>query len=140
MCFENSAFRHHLPIAFRARYDDAFVELFRKVLNDVYVRVTSGSEVDLVSPAEEIALAMLVEAARDQAAGLGDMAWAIWSEGDDASLDRLRTVIVSDIDVDFLWDPAADGVWDDEAIMALAGIGDHLKYDNWFKPYGPDDN
>ncbi len=46
------------------------------------------------------------------------------TEGNDLTLDRLRNIIVNDIDVDFLWDAAADGVWDDEPVTALAGMGD----------------
>ena len=58
------------------------------------------------------------------------------SPSDATSLSEFQELLVADADVLFLWDWEDDGIEDDEAFMRHAGIGNALKFENWFVPFG----
>jgi hypothetical protein len=51
-------------------------------------------------------------------------------------LSEFHGLLVADSDVLYLWDWEDDGIEDDEKFMRVAGIGDALKFENWFVPFG----
>jgi hypothetical protein len=132
-----------LPTRFARRYDDAFFERFVPVLQRVYQSATTDpNHLVCLCTADEIALEVLVELAKDWAAAAVEMAAEtpgavpFASLEDEASLSEFHSQLVADADVLFLWDWEDDGVEDDQDIMSVAGIGDALKFDNWFVPFG----
>jgi hypothetical protein len=92
--------------------------------------------------ADEIALEVLIELAKDWAATAVEMAAAtpgafpFASSEDEVSLSEFHSLLVADADIMFLWDWEDDGIEDDQDIMSVAGIGNALKFENWFVPFG----
>ena len=51
-------------------------------------------------------------------------------------MSEIHSLLIADADVLFLWDWEDDGIEHDEVFMRRAGIGDALKFENWFVPFG----
>ena len=131
-----------LPTRFARRYDDAFFEQFVPVLRRVYQSATADpNHLVCLCTADEIALEVLVELAKDWAAAAVEMAaetpgaFPFASPEDEVSLSEFHSLLVADADVLFLWDWVDDGIEEDQGIMSVAGIGDALKFENWFVPF-----
>ncbi len=50
-------------------------------------------------------------------------------------MSEFHSLLVADSDVLFLWNWEDDGIEDDEERMAITGIGEALKFENWFVPF-----
>jgi hypothetical protein len=132
-----------LPERFVRRYDDAFFERFIPALRQVYESATAHPNQMVCScTADEIALEVLVEMARNwvllalELAPEARGAFPLASPEDEASLLEFHSLLVADSDVLYLWNWQDDGIENDEERMAITGIGDALKFDNWFEPFG----
>jgi hypothetical protein len=132
-----------LPARFTRRYDDAFFERFAPAVRRVYESAIAGpSQRVCTCTADEIALAVLVQLAGDWALFAVEIeeerpgAFPLASPEDESSLSDFHSLLVADADVLFLWDWEDDGIEDDVAFMRHAGIGDALKFENWFVPFG----
>ena len=113
------------------------------MLRRVYQSATADpNHLVCLCTADEIALEVLEELAKDWAAAAVEMAaetpgaFPFASPEDEVSLSEFHSLLVADADVLFLWDWVDDGIEDDQGIMSVAGIGDALKFDNWFVPFG----
>ena len=131
-----------LPTRFAGRYDDAFFERFVPALRRVYESaVANADRMVCRCTADEIAFDVLVELAKNWAVAAVEMdtetpgTFPLASPGDGASLREFHTQLVADSDVLFLWDWEDDGIEDDEDRMAVTGIGEALKFENWFVPF-----
>jgi hypothetical protein len=62
-------------------------------------------------------------------------AFPLASPVDEASLSEFHSLLVADSDVLFLRNWEDDGIEDDEERMAITGIGDASKFENWFVPF-----
>jgi hypothetical protein len=128
----------HLPDRFARRYDRDFMARFDVVLDRVFESITQSNLVGVCSsPADEIALAVLIKGARDHVRGLLQMGPAFGSLGDIESLSTFREAMTEDLDVDFLWGHQHDGLEEDTGRMDELGIGKTLRFENWFEPYRP---
>jgi hypothetical protein len=132
-----------LPERFARRYDIAFFERFIPALRQVYEStIAQPSQMVCTCTADEIALEVLVEMARNWALLAVELtaeapgAFPLASPEDEASLLEFHSLLVADSDVLYLWNWKDDGIEDDEERMAITGIGDALKFDNWFVPFG----
>ena len=132
-----------LPSRFASRYDDAFFERFVPALRRVYDwAISNPEELTCTCTADEIALEVLVQMAQDWAlfglevAAENPEQFPLASPSDATSLSEFQELLVADSDVLFLWDWEDDGIEDDEAFMRHAGIGNALKFENWFVPFG----
>jgi hypothetical protein len=132
-----------LPERFARRYDDAFFERFVPALRQVYESaIAQPNQMVCTCTADEIALEVLVEMARNWALLAVELAaeapgtFQLASPEDEASLLEFHSQLVADSDVLYLWNWEDDGIEDDEERMAITGIGDALKFDNWFVPFG----
>jgi len=140
---EESELSAVLPARFTRLYDVAFFERFMPTLRRVYESAISvpNQAVVCTCTADEIALEVLVQlactsalVAVEQAAETPE-AFPLASPEDEVSLLEFHSMLVADSDVLYLWDWEDDGIEDDEALMTLAGIGDALKFENWFVPF-----
>ncbi len=140
---EESEFFEALPARFVSRYDDAFFERFVPSMRRVHEAATTAPNemVMCTCTADEIALEVLVQLATAWAAAAVEMAedtpgaFPFASPGDEASLSEFHSLLVADSDVLYLWDWEDDGIEDDKELMTIAGIGDALKFENWFVPF-----
>ena len=141
---EGSDLYELLPERFGRRYDDAFFERFFPVLRRVYASAIADqnqNQIVCTCTADEIALEVLVQLAKNWAAAAFEMAaevpgaFPLARPEDEASLSDFHSLLVADSDVLFLWDWEDDGIEDDEERMAITGIGAALKFDNWFVPF-----
>jgi hypothetical protein len=131
-----------LPTRFVRRYDDAFFARFVPVLRRVYESaIANPRELVCTTTADEIALEVLMELAKAWAAAAVEMAvespgtFPFASPEDEASLSDFHALLVADSDVLYLWDWEDDGIEDDKDLMRIAGIGNALKFENWFVPF-----
>jgi hypothetical protein len=131
-----------LPARFAGRYDDNFFERFAPVLRRVYgSAIANPNQLVCTCTADEIALEVLVQLAKAWAAAALEMAaevpgaFPLASPEDQASLSDFHSQVVADSDVLFLWNWQDDGIEDDEERMAIMGIGNALKFENWFAPF-----
>jgi hypothetical protein len=130
-----------LPDRFARHYDREFIGRFASVLDGVFDAISRSDLAGVCSsPADEIALAVLIEGARDGVRGLLEMGPAFGSLRDIKSLSDFREAITDDRDVDFLWGHEHDGLEEDVRRMDELGIGKGLRFENWFEPYRPGDN
>ena len=53
-------------------------------------------------------------------------------------LEIARELLSHDADVDHLWNPALDGIENDDELLCAAGIA-HLHPSQWFEPFWPED-
>jgi hypothetical protein len=132
-----------LPQRFARRYDNAFFERFVAVLRRVYeLAIADPNRMVCTCTADEIALEVLVQLAKTWAVAAVEMdaetpgSFPLASPGDEASLSDFHSQLVADSDVLYLWNWEDDGIEDDEERMAITGIGDALKFENWFVPFG----
>jgi len=127
-----------LPDRFSRRYDQEFMDRFVSVLDEVFDTIAESDLATVCSsPAHEIALAVLIEGARDHLRGLLQMGPSSESLVDLLSLSAFREAITDDLDVDFLWGHEHDGLEEDVRRTHELGIGKVLHFENWFEPYGP---
>jgi hypothetical protein len=131
-----------LPARFAGRYDNGFFERFVPVLRRVYESaIADPKQLVCTCTADEIALEALMQLAKTWAAAAVENAaetpgaFPFASPGDEASLTEFHSLLVADSDVLFLWNWEDDGIEDDEERMAITGIGDALKFENWFVPF-----
>jgi hypothetical protein len=131
-----------LPARFAGRYDDGFFERFVPVLRRVYESaIADPNQMVCTCTADEIALEVLVQLAKTWAAAAVEMAaeapgaFPLASRLDEASLSEFHSLLVADSDVLFLWNWEDNGIEDDQERMAITGIGDALKFENWFVPF-----
>ena len=132
-----------LPARFARRYDDAFFEHFVPVLRRAYESAISvpNQTVTCTCTADEIALEVLAQLARTWALVAVELAaeapgvFPFASPEDEASLAEFHSMLVADSDVLYLWNWEDDGIEDDEELMTVVGIGDALKFENWFVPF-----
>ena len=131
-----------LPARFVARYDDAFFVRFVPALRRVYASaIANMNQLVCTCTADEIALEVLVQMAKTWAVVAVEMAaetpgaFPLASPGDEACLSEFHALLVADSDVLFLWNWDDDGIEEDEERMAITGIGDALKFENWFVPF-----
>ena len=125
-----------LPDRFMRRYDREFLATFWLVLDDVYDAIRELDTAGLTStPAQEIALAVLISAARHHILSLMDLGERAGARGDLESLEAFREAVTEDRDVDLLWGHENDGLEEDTERMDQLGIGKALLFENWFKPY-----
>ena len=131
-----------LPSRFASRYDDAFFERFVPALRRVYDWAISNPDgIDVHVHGRRDPLEVLVQMAQDWAlfglevAAENPEQFLLASPSDATSLSEFQ-LLVADSDVLFLWDWEDDGIEDDEAFMRHAGIGNALKFENWFVPFG----
>jgi hypothetical protein len=125
-----------LPDRFLRRYDRDFMARFSSVMEDVYDAVTRVDVARMSStPAEEIALAVLIAAARDHLVQVMSMGSPAEFRGDLQSLIGFRETVTRDLNVDFLWGHQNDGCEEDPETMRRPGIDEPLRFENWFKSY-----
>jgi hypothetical protein len=132
-----------LPARFARRYDDAFFERFGPVVRRVHEWAIAGPTQQLCTcTADEIALEVLVQLAEDWVLFAVEVeeerpgTFPLASPEDESSLSEFHSLLIADADVLFLWDWEDDGIEHDEVFMRRAGIGDALKFENWFVPFG----
>jgi hypothetical protein len=140
---EHSDLFEALPTRFVRRYDRAFFERFVPVLRRVYEAAIANANAPVCTcTADEIALEVLLQLATTQAVAMAEMdaetpgVFPFVSSADQVSLSEFHGLLVADSDVLYLWDWEDDGIEDDEKFMRVAGIGDALKFENWFVPFG----
>jgi hypothetical protein len=131
-----------LPTRFVRRYDRAFLERFVTALRRVYEASIANADPPVcVCTADEVALEVLVQLATPLAVAMLEMnadtpgAFAFASPSDELSLSEFHDLLVADSDVLFLWDWEDDGIEGDEQFMKIAGVGEALKFENWFVPF-----
>jgi hypothetical protein len=130
-----------LPDRFARHYDREFIGRFVSVFDGVFDAISRSDLVSVCSsPADEIALAVLIEGARDHVRGLLEMGPDLGSLRDLESLSDFREAITDDRDVDFLWGHEHDGLEEDVMRMDELGIGKSLRFENWFEPYRTGDD
>jgi hypothetical protein len=129
-----------LPDRFLRRYDRDFMAKFSSVMESVYDAITRVDVANMSStPAEEIALAVLIAAARHHLTlvlTLGPPAGSLAALRTDVqSLLAFREAVARDLNVDFLWGHQNDGCEDDPRTIRRPGIDKPLQFENWFKQY-----
>jgi hypothetical protein len=109
---------------------------FSSVVEGVYDAITQVDVACMSStPAEEIALAVLVAAARDHVIQVMQMGSPAELRADLKSLLAFREAVSRDLKVDFLWGHQNDGFEEDPETMRRPGIDKPLLFENWFKQY-----
>lgn len=53
-------------------------------------------------------------------------------------IELARELLSHDADVDHLWNPALDGIENDDELLSATGIA-HLHPSQWFEPFWPED-
>ena len=125
-----------LPDRFLRRYNQEFMSTFSSVVEGVYDAITRADVACMSSaPAEEIALAVLVAAARDHVIQVMQMGSPAELRADLKSLLAFREAVSRDLNVDFLWGHQNDGLEEDPETMRRPGIDKPLLFENWFKHY-----
>jgi hypothetical protein len=125
-----------LPDRFARRYDREFLAKFQAVLDGVFDAIRQLDVAGMSStPAQEIALVVLIAAARQQILQLIEIGEKAGAREDLASLEAFREAVTEDRDVDFLWGHENDGLEEDTERMNELGIGKALLFENWFKPH-----
>lgn len=135
--FSETLLAAYLPDRFRHRYDADFIERFVAVLRSMHIRITGGTIERLASPIEEIAVAVLEESAVAMAQVNAELGWSIAEASDSEHVTELRDAIAEDTDIEVLWGPELDGAEEDPDVMRIYGYEDHLRFENWFRPYRP---
>lgn len=125
--FGDTSMVDYLPRRYAHRYESEFAEQFLGSLHSVVDKTRNGSLLEgedrLESVAEELAMrAILVRAQTEvDEPQTGKDLYELWD------------VCFEDIDFEFLFDPAADGI---ESSPAVAHFGmANLEFDDWFKPF-----
>ncbi len=135
-CDHDVALIERLPDRFLRRYDREFLAEFSSVMESVYNAITRFDVARMSSsPAEEIALAVLIAAARDHVILAMKTGSPPESRADLKSLLAFREAITPDLNVDFLWGHQNDGFEEDLETMRRPGIDRPLMFENWFKQY-----
>ena len=113
-----------LPFMYRHRYDDAFVRRFLAVLGAVIDKLGQPDSGPLNSTAEDLVLHGLLATAEE----LAD------AKDVEVDFDLFRNSCLEDLDHEFLFSPAFDGV-DDVTDPDLDLV--NLRFEDWFKPFRP---
>jgi hypothetical protein len=126
-----------LPDRFLRCYDREFMAKFSSVMEGVFDAITRVDVACMSStPAEEIALAVLIAAARDHVIQVTKLGWSpAESRADLKSLLAFREAVTRDLNVDYLWGHQNDGCEEDPETMRRPGIDKPLMFENWFKQY-----
>ena len=128
-----------LPDRFARRYDREFIAKFASVLEDVYDAITEFDITRVSStPAQEIALAVLMATARHSILQLADMGVRIGFRDDLESLRAFREAVTEDLDVDLLWGHENDGLEEDAERMDEVGIGKALLFEKLVRALPPE--
>lgn len=114
-----------LPPRFAANYTALFAQEFLVALVDVTSRLTRGWE-PLACVAQELGLRVLLDRVE------------IVAEAADVALDddwrgHLEELLFEDLDHEFLYDPAYDGIEDDPASQP-PGMAP-MRFEDWFRPF-----
>jgi hypothetical protein len=117
-----------LPDRFAARYTPLFAQEFLVAVVDITGRLTNSWE-PLACIAQELGLRILlneVEVVAEAADVALDDSWRSWVED----------LLFEDLDHEFLYDPAYDGIEDDPASQP-PGMAP-MRFEDWFKPFNED--
>jgi hypothetical protein len=114
-----------LPTRFAANYAALFAQEFLVALIDVTSRLTRGWE-PLACVAQELGLRILLDRVEGVAVA-ADVAL------DDGWRSHLEDLLFEDLDHEFLYDPAYDGIEGDAASQP-PGMAP-MRFDDWFKPF-----
>ncbi|HEX5266117.1 MAG TPA: hypothetical protein VFW24_05040 [Acidimicrobiales bacterium] len=112
-----------LPTRYRHRYDAAFLDRFLLVLDSVIGKLGGQDPGPLESTAQELALHGLLETAE-----------VLAEPDEELDFDLFRNIHFEDLDHEFLFHPAFDGVEDDTTHDLNFA---NLRYEDWFKPFRP---
>lgn len=117
-----------LPGRFAARYTPLFAQEFLVAVVDVTGRLTKGWE-PLACVAQELGLRILLNEV-EVVAETADVAL------DDNWRSLLEDLLFEDLDHEFLYDPAYDGIEDDPASQP-PGMAP-MRFEDWFEPFNED--
>lgn len=112
-----------LPRKYLTKYDDAFFRRFLLCLSAVGMKLRLPGFHPLGCTAEELALHAMIE----RASMLLEM------NGQEPDYSEWLTYAFEDLDYQWLYEPAKDGLEDSPTGKDL-GVG-HLRYDEWFLPF-----
>jgi len=113
-----------LPTRFAANYTALFAQKFLVALIDVTSRLTRGWE-PLACVAQELGLRALLDRV-EEVAEAADVAF------DDGWRGHLEELLFEDLDHEFLYDPAYDGI-EDDAVSQPPRMAP-MRFEDWFKP------
>ena len=119
--------------------DDEFTRAMAKSCLNLSGRLASGrQELNTTCTADEINLAIASQLARDTGyellvdnVVLDALLTAIGPIDIKSEIDLARDLLTQDADVDYLWNPALDGIENDDALLQAQGIA-HLHPSKWF--------
>jgi hypothetical protein len=115
-----------LPPCYRGHYDTEFVRRFAACFSAVAGKLYSPDRESLACVAEELGLYVLLEEAEA----------LLEKDGTEAAFSDFDMAF-EDMDFEWLYDPAFDGIEDSEAVRELRMV--NLALSDWFKPFRPDD-
>lgn len=124
-----------LPPRFRTLYDIAFAQKLLAVLMTVAWKLVARKNQAPACVAEE----MMLSAVIDEADYVHNDVWGLPEEelGDEEPerilLEQLGDYVFEDLDFQWLWDHAADGIQDSD-VGRMLGMG-NLNVSEWFKPF-----
>lgn len=120
-----------LPPRYALQYDARFARRFLVTAIALTTRLTEGSFLQLSCVAEELALRLLLHEAEVTLDTFG-----LLDEGVSSALECFATLVYEDMDHEWLYDDAMDGIDESEAGEAL-GITP-MGIANWFTPFNED--
>lgn len=122
---QDHIFRELLPSKYLNPYTPLFLKKFYTALLTVGYKpaLPRESETPIACTAEELALHILIE----QATGLLEI------DGIEAAFGDFEDAIYQDLDFEYLFDPAVDGIEDSEEGKEMAIC--NLRFSDWFKPF-----
>ena len=124
--FADSVLGQLLPTRFKQRYSVGFARRFFLSFTTVGWKLAQEDQA-VAAPscvAEELALRILIDDAKT---------WLRDYAGIEPEFTAFEDVVLQDADIEWLSDPASDGIEDTETAGQL-GMG-HLRFDEWFNPF-----
>lgn len=125
--FEQSILGAYLPLRYLQKYTPLFFKQFTVCVVTVAWKLAQPHPLPLSSLAEELAARAIIHAAKDLTEGEVD------SEEIDESLETFIDVYFEDLDVEFLFNDASDGL-DESEIGKTLGMAS-LAFPGWFQPF-----
>ena len=125
--FENTVLGGHLPSRYLHRYTPLFYKQFAICVITVAWKLAQPEHMPLSSLAEELAAWAIIEQAKVLTEEEKD------TEAIEEALETFIDVYFEDLDFQFLFDNAYDGIDDDE-VGRMLGMSS-LALDDWFKPF-----